>query len=70
MEQADEDKFTGIGCCVVSDTITEDVPGELMRLDIRTMENFLRAFRKEGDEDGWVDEEWETDEDDRGEVVD
>ena len=71
-EQADEDKFTGIGCCVVSDTMTDDVPGELLRLDIRTMENLPgeACKKKEGDEDGWVDEEWETDEDDGGEDVD
>ena len=70
-EQADEDKFTGIGCCVVSETMTEDVPGELLRLDIQTMENLPDAREKEGDEDdGWVDEEWETDEDEGGEDVD
>ncbi len=62
--QADEDKFTGIGCCVVSDTMKDNVPGELLQLDIRTMEKLpgrCGEHKKEGDEE-WVDEEWETDE--------
>ena len=65
-EQADEDKFTGIGCCLVSDTMTDNVPGELLQLDIRTMENLPKRCKEEvedeGDEEGWVDEEWEDDE--------
>ena len=36
-EQADEDKLTGIGFCLMSDTMTDDVPGELLRLDVETM---------------------------------
>ena len=61
-EQADEDKLTGIGCCVISDTMTEDVPRELMQLDIRTMKKLKVCRKEEGEDDGWVDEEWETDE--------
>lgn len=72
-EQADEDKFTAIGCCVVSDTMTEDVPGELLQLDIRTMEKFAETCdeeEEEGNEEGWVDEDWEDGEDDDGDSVD
>ena len=64
-EQADEDKLTGIGCCVVSETMKDDVPGELLRLDVRRMEGLRKRYEmrgeEEGDEEGWVDEEWEDD---------
>ena len=63
--QADDDKFTAIGCCVVSDTMKENVPAELLQLDKRTVEK-LSGRSGEEDEEGdeeWVDEEWETDED-------
>lgn len=65
-EQADEDKLTGIGCCVVSETMTEDVPGELLRLDIETMKKLEEGGGWKGKEGGGAedDEEWETDEDD------
>ena len=72
-EQADEDKFTAIGCCVVSDTMTEDVPGELLQFDMRTMEKFAETSdegEEEGDEEGWVDEDWEDGEDEDGDSVD
>ncbi|KAF6219689.1 hypothetical protein HO133_004158 [Letharia lupina] len=66
-QQADDDKFTAIGCCVVSETMTENVPTELLQLEIRTMEKLLggggeEVEEEEGDEEGWVDEEWEDDE--------
>ena len=65
-EQAEEDKFTAIGCCVVSDTMKDDVPGELLKLDTRTMES-LKG--KEADSEGWVDEaEWEDGEDGENDV--
>ena len=64
--QADDDKFTAIGCCVVSDTMTDNVPAELLQLDIRTMERLPgrggEDVEEEGDEDGWVDEDWDDDE--------
>lgn len=66
-EQAEEDKFTAIGCCVVSETMTGNVPGELLQLDVRTMESLPGRGgedEEEGDEDGWVDEEWEDEEGD------
>ena len=56
-EQADNDKFTAIGCCVVSDTMKENVPGELLQLEIRAMEQLhgrCGEDEKEGDEE-WVD---------------
>ena len=60
-EQVEEDKFTAIGCCVVSETMKDDVPAELLLLDTRTMEG-LRG--EEADSEGWVDEgEWEEGED-------
>lgn len=59
-EQADDDKFTGIGCCVVSETVGEgNVPKELLDLDARTMKRLIRRDR--GGESG--DEEWEDLED-------
>ncbi|KAM0800039.1 hypothetical protein BDR22DRAFT_821826 [Usnea florida] len=65
-EQAEEDKFTAIGCCVVSDTMKDDVPGELLKLDTQTMEN-LKG--EEADSEGWVDEEeWEDGEDEENDV--
>ena len=76
-EQVEADKLTAIGCCVVSDTMTENVPGELLQLDARTMESVRgRGWKdeeegdedgwvnEEEDEDGWVDEEWVDEEDD------
>ena len=65
--QAEDDKLTAIGCCVVSDTMTDDVPAELLQLDIRTMERLPgkggeEVEEEEGDEDGWVDEDWDDDE--------
>ena len=36
---ADHHKMQGLGCCLVSETMTYDVPAELLQLDIRTMEN-------------------------------
>ena len=73
-EQADEDKLTAIGCCVVSETMTEDVPGELLQLDMRTMGKFAGTCKEEeeegGDEDAWEDEEWEDVEDNDGDSVD
>ena len=66
--QADDDKFTAIGCCVVSETMKDNVPAELLQLDERTMEKLLGRSgeeEKEQEEEGgeeWVDEEWETDE--------
>ena len=69
-EQADEDKFTAIGCCVVSETMTDDVPAELLRLDIQTMKKLpggtlpggTRKKNEEGggdedSDDGWIDED-------------
>lgn len=65
-DQADDDKFTGIGCCVVSETMKDNVPGELLQLDIQTMEGLSKSCGEhaedDGDEEGWVDEEWEDDE--------
>ena len=64
--QVDDDKSTAIGCCVVSDTMTDSVPAELLLLDIRTMERLPEGggedVEEEGDEDGWVDEDWDDDE--------
>ena len=65
--QAEDDKLTAIGCCVVSDTMTDNVPAELLQLDIRTMEKLPgkggeEVEEEEGDEDGWVDEDWDDDE--------
>lgn len=60
-EQAEDDKFTAIGCCVVSDTMKENVPGELLQLDIRTMEKLPTGGGADVDEE-WLDEEWEDDE--------
>lgn len=65
--QAENDKLTAIGCCVVSDTMKENVPAQLLQLDKRTMEKLSgrsgeEEEEEEGDEEGWVDEEWETDE--------
>jgi hypothetical protein len=61
-EQADEDMYTAIGCCIVSETATneENIPKELLELDMRTMAR-LRA--DDGGEDNeWEDEEWEDEE--------
>ena len=65
--QAENDKLTAIGCCVVSDTMKENVPAELLQLDKRMMEKLSgrsgeEGEEEEGDDEGWVDEEWETDE--------
>lgn len=64
--QAEDDKFTAIGCCVVSDTMKDNVPAELLQLDERIMEKLTGQSEEEGgDEEGgqeWVDEEWGTDE--------
>ncbi|MCJ1458720.1 Acidic leucine-rich nuclear phosphoprotein 32 member B [Mycoblastus sanguinarius] len=64
-EQADEDKFTAIGCCVISETMTEEenVPKELMELDIRTMERLSSYPEGSVDEDDG-DGEWEDVEED------
>lgn len=57
-EQADEDKMTGIGCCLVSDTVGEEnVPKELLELDMRVMERLGAGDGGVGSEDEWVDEE-------------
>ncbi len=55
-EEADEDKFTAIGCCVVSETVTEEenVPKELLELDMRTMK---RLMDENSEDDEWEDEE-------------
>ena len=55
-EQADEDKYTAIGCCVVSDTVTEEenVVKELLELDMRTMK---RLSHENIEDDEWEDEE-------------
>lgn len=66
-EQADDDKFTGIGCCVMSETMKDNVPGELLQLGIRIMENLPGRSGEEGDDEGWVDEEWDTDGGEEGE---
>ena len=60
-EQADEDKFTAIGCCVVSETVTEEenVPKELLELDMRTMKRMMNEDSEDDDwedEEGWVEE--------------
>lgn len=62
-EQAENDKLTAIGCCVVSDTMTEDVPGELLQLDTRIMKKLpTGGGEDQGDEEGWVDEDWDDEE--------
>nr|AUW30932.1 hypothetical protein [Cladonia uncialis subsp. uncialis] len=55
-EEAEEDKFTAIGCCVVSETVTEEenVPKELLELDMRTMK---RLMDENSEDDEWEDEE-------------
>ena len=60
-EEADEDKFTAIGCCVVSETATEEenIPKELLELDMRTMK---RLMQENGEDDEWEDDEWEDEE--------
>ena len=67
--QADDDKFTAIGCCLVSDTMKDSVPAELLQLDKRTIEKVSGQNGEEGedeeDEDEreeWADEEWSTEE--------
>ena len=59
---ADHQKVQGLGCCLVSETMTYDVPAELLELDIRTMENLPGEVcrQREGDDeddDCWMDEE-------------
>ena len=57
-EQADDDKMTGIGCCVMSDTMgDENVPKELLELDIRAMENLKTGPCDEHGDDEWEDED-------------
>ena len=60
-EEAEEDKFTAIGCCVVSETVTEEenVPKELLELDMRTMKRLMDEDSEDNeweDEEGWVEE--------------
>ena len=60
-EEAEEDKFTAIGCCVVSETVTEEenVPKELLELDARTMKRLMDEDPEDDeweDEEGWVEE--------------
>ena len=61
-EQADEDKYTAIGCCLVSETATDanNIIQELLELVMRTIAR-LRADDG-GEEDEWEDEEWEDEE--------
>ena len=60
---ADHHKVQGLGCCLVSETMTYDIPGELLQLDIRTMEKLPGEIcrQREGDDDddddGWMDED-------------
>ncbi|KAK4694674.1 hypothetical protein P7C71_g2943, partial [Lecanoromycetidae sp. Uapishka_2] len=56
-EEADEDKLTAIGCCVVSETATdeENIPKELMELDVRIMKSLLRDGEEPDDDDEWED---------------
>lgn len=60
-DEADEDKFTAIGCCVVSETASEEenIPKELLELDARTTK---RLMQENGEDDEWEDDEWEDDE--------
>ena len=60
-EEADEDKFTAIGCCVVSETASEEenIPKELLELDARTMK---RLMQEDGEDEEWEDDEWEDEE--------
>ncbi|KAK0516754.1 hypothetical protein JMJ35_001357 [Cladonia borealis] len=60
-DEAEEDKFTAIGCCVVSETVTEEenVPKELLELDARTMKRLMDEDFEDDeweDEEGWVEE--------------
>ena len=71
-EQAEHDKFTAIGCCVVSDTMKDNVPQELFQLEFRTMkklreDGWMIVEKEDGNEEGlvdkgWMDGEWEDDE--------
>ena len=60
-EEADEDKLTAIGCCVISETASEEenIPKELLELDMRTMK---RLMQENGEDDEWEDDEWEDEE--------
>ena len=59
-ELAQKDKFTALNCCVVSETMASNVPGELSKLDPPVMEELPEGGKEEEeDEEGWVDEEWE-----------
>ena len=63
-EEADEDKFTAIGCCVVSETASEEenIPKELLELDMRTMKRLMQEDGVDDeweDEEEWVEEGWE-----------
>ena len=49
-DQAYEDRALGIGCCVISETNQENLPNELLELDVRTMRSL-----KSDDSDEWED---------------
>ena len=59
-DEAEEDKFIAIGCCVVSETVGEEnVPKELLELDARTMRRLMDGDVEDDeweDEEGWVEE--------------
>lgn len=63
---AEEDKLTGIGCCIVSDTATEEenVPRELLELDARTMGRLDAREGSDADADDQGEDEWEDEDED------
>ena len=56
-EEVEEDKSNGIGCCVVSDTMRDNVPAELLRLETRTMEKLAGGCREKRGEEGEGEDE-------------
>ena len=46
-EETPNDKLTAIACCFMSDTMKDNVPEELLQLDIRTMEKLPQRTREE-----------------------
>lgn len=66
-EEAQKDKLMAIGCCIVSDTVKEgeDIPRELLQLEMRTMHRFgVVTLENEGQLESEGEEDWETEDED------
>ena len=49
-DEVNTDRLLGIRCCDVSETMTDDVPGELLQLEIQTMRSYKETIEMFKDE--------------------